>query len=155
MPATIQAKVELARRNELPSLICRLTSGWVALSDSQPLPGCCVFMADPVVRDMNALSEAERASYWSDVCRVGDALIALGADRINYETWGNVDRALHTHITPRYAHEPAELGAKTPRQAYDLEKSRRFDLEVDRAFMLELRAKLVSSGSVPANGPVA
>jgi diadenosine tetraphosphate (Ap4A) HIT family hydrolase len=40
---------------------------------------------------------------------IGDALLkALDAYRINYETWGNLDQTLHTHITPRYLSEPED-----------------------------------------------
>ncbi len=70
---------------------------------------------------MNALSIDERAQWGLDCARSGDALISvLGAIRINYETWGNVDPALHTHITPRFSDEPADRRTGTPRQAYDV-----------------------------------
>jgi diadenosine tetraphosphate (Ap4A) HIT family hydrolase len=48
-----------------------------------------------------------RAQYCLDAARAGDALLAVtSAYRINYETWGNLDPALHTHIVPGYRDEP-------------------------------------------------
>lgn len=140
---SIHKKVLEAQNGELKTAIVRLSSGWVVLADTQPVPGYCIFMSDPVMKDMNALNEQQRVSYWLDVCRVGDALLKVaGADRINYETWGNVDRALHTHITPRYKWEPEDLGKKPPREAYNLQTARPFDSAIDHELILKLRAAL-------------
>ncbi|MGA0600110.1 HIT family protein [Caulobacter sp. KR2-114] len=103
----IHRRVEMARRGENPYVIRRMPSGWLVIGDVQPLPGYCLLLADPVVGSINALDEAGRIAYSLDVARIGDALLAVtGAERINYETWGNLEPALHTHITPRYADEP-------------------------------------------------
>jgi diadenosine tetraphosphate (Ap4A) HIT family hydrolase len=67
---------------------------------------------------------------------VGDALKAeLGAYRINYETWGNLDPALHTHIVPRFLSEDPNKRVQTPRQAYDWGGGRAFDFQRDRLWM--------------------
>lgn len=139
MPSAIHRKIALAESGKLDSAIIRLASGWVVAGDVQPLKGYCILMANPVVRDFNALSEEARAQYGRDLGRVGDALLAvLGAYRINYETWGNLDPALHTHVVPRYLDEPDELRFQTPRQAYDWPKGRPFNLGEDRAWMAEV-----------------
>lgn len=128
MRTAIHGKVERCEQGEEPLAIAKLSSGWVCLADVQPLRGYCILFSAPVSQDLNALSEEARAQWGIDCARVGDALIsALGARRVNYETWGNLDPALHTHITPRYASEDAALGVLPPRQAYDLSRSPKID----------------------------
>jgi diadenosine tetraphosphate (Ap4A) HIT family hydrolase len=103
------------------------------------LPGA----ADPVVESLNSLSEAERIAYSLDVARVGDALLAVtGAFRINYETWGNLEPALHTHITPRYVSEPLLKRRMAPGRAYRRLLARKFDPERDAEFMRRMRKAL-------------
>ena len=57
-----------------------------------------------------------------------------GAALINYEILGNIDRALHAHLVPRYADEPDEQRRK-PIWFRDLAKAPKFDPERDRALM--------------------
>ena len=105
----IEQRVDLANHKQNPYVICRMKSGWLVIGDVQPLPGYCVLLADPVVESLNALGPAERIQYSLDAIRAGDALLAVtDAYRINYETLGNSEPALHTHIVPRYWHEPDE-----------------------------------------------
>ena len=74
------------------------------------------------------------------IARVGDALLKVtGAYRINYETWGNLDPAHHTHIVPRFQSEPQNLRVLPPRQAYDWGGGRPFNAEVDTSLILEVR----------------
>jgi diadenosine tetraphosphate (Ap4A) HIT family hydrolase len=144
MPTPIHQKVRLAQEGKLANAIIRLKSGWVLLGDVQPLEGYCVLLSDPVAKDLNSLSEAERASYLLDTIRVGDALMkVLSSYRINYETWCNQDPALHTHITPRYLDEPTEQRKKTPREAYDWSKARAFDPAGDQDLIRKLHAALL------------
>jgi diadenosine tetraphosphate (Ap4A) HIT family hydrolase len=66
-------------------------------------------LPDPVVPDLNALSGRARQQFLEDMARVGDAVLQVtGAERLNYEMLGNVEPALHAHVIPRYAWEPAE-----------------------------------------------
>lgn len=105
----IEERVALAQQGRNPYVISKLPSGWLVIGDVQPLLGYCVFLADPVVPSINDLSEADRIQYSLDILRVGDALLgATDAYRINYETLGNTEPALHTHILPRYMSEPEE-----------------------------------------------
>ena len=47
------------------------------------------------------------AAYWADVLRVGRALSAYFAPKkLNYETHGNSEPHLHTHVVPRYDLDP-------------------------------------------------
>lgn len=143
MPTAIHRKIRAAEAGELPQAILRLPSGWLIAGDVQPLPGYCVLMADPVARDFNALEESVRAQYALDMGRVGDALLAVcGAYRVNYETWGNLDPALHTHIVPRFQSEPDNLRVLPPRQAYEWPNAQPFDLERDREWMERVRSFL-------------
>ncbi len=143
MPTGIHKKIRSCEAGQLPSAIIKLKSGWVIAGDTQPLQGYCVLMADPVAADFNALSEEARAQYAIDMGRVGDALLKVrGAIRINYETWGNQDPALHTHIVPRFADEAQGLGVQTPRQAYDWSAGRVFSPEFDGEWILQVREYL-------------
>jgi diadenosine tetraphosphate (Ap4A) HIT family hydrolase len=141
----IAERVRLARAGENPFVIARLRSGWVVIGDVQPLPGYCLLLADPVVESLNALDEAARAAYLLDVARIGDALLqATGACCINYETWGNAEPALHTHITPRYLTEPEDKRRRPACMGYDWTTARPFDPLADRPFIDRMRALLAS-----------
>jgi diadenosine tetraphosphate (Ap4A) HIT family hydrolase len=120
-----------------------MPSGWLVIGDVQPLPGYCLLLADPVVESLNALGEEDRVRYCLDAARLGDALLAVtGAYRINYETWGNLEPALHTHITPRYITEPSWRRRVPPGRTYPRMFARRFDPTIDGTFMEKMRAQL-------------
>jgi diadenosine tetraphosphate (Ap4A) HIT family hydrolase len=144
----VQDRIELARRGLNPYVIARLPSGWLVIGDVQPLPGYCLLLADPIVDSLNALDEDGRVRYSLDVARIGDALIAVtGAVRINYETWGNLDPCLHTHITPRYLTEPWFKRRLQPGHAYPRILARRCDLGREQAFMERMREALLGKPS--------
>jgi diadenosine tetraphosphate (Ap4A) HIT family hydrolase len=120
-----------------------MPSGWLVIGDVQPLPGYCLLLADPVVDSINSLAEDQRAAYARDVTRIGDALLAATeAFRINYETWGNAEPALHTHIMPRYMSEPEEKRRRPACMGYDWSKARAFDPVLDGPLVRKLRAHL-------------
>ena len=53
------------------------------------------------------LPAAEAAAYWADILRVGRALHGYyRPKKLNYETWGNGQPHLHTHVVPRYEIDP-------------------------------------------------
>jgi diadenosine tetraphosphate (Ap4A) HIT family hydrolase len=136
----IHQSVALANAGKHPSAIIRLKSGWVVAADTQPVDGYCLLLSDPVVKDLNALPEAARAQWALDMTRVGDALLHVkGALRINYETWGNLDPALHTHIVPRYANEPEDKRVKPVVVGYDPKLSRNFGTAEDKIFVEKMR----------------
>ena len=143
MANLIEQRVALARSGDNPYLIRGMPCGWLVIGDVQPLPGYCVLLADPVVESLNALDEAARARYCLDMIRIGDALLAVtGAYRINYETQGNSEPALHTHITPRYLDE-AEAKRRIPAfAAYDWPTARRFEPALDGDFIERMRQAL-------------
>ncbi len=141
MDTLIHRRVEMARRSENPFAVCRMPSGWAILGDSQFLPGYALLLADPVVADLNALEAEERRQYLWDMTLIGDALLeVMTAYRINYETLGNAEPALHTHIFPRYFYEPDEY-RRGPVFFYPQEQrnSRPFDAERDGELIQALR----------------
>lgn len=142
-PTIIHERVAQAREGKLPNVIAKLETCWLVMRDTQPIDGCCIIMSDPVVSSLNELPEPERMKYCRDMARVGDALLKVtGAQRINYETWCNVDPALHTHIVPRYRSEPEDKRTKPAVMAYDFATARKFDPIGDSAFIQKMRAAL-------------
>ena len=140
MKTLIHERVELAQAGASPTVICRMPSGWAVLGDAQFFPGYSLLLPDPVVPDLNALGPDERRQYLYDATVIGDALLEVtGAYRVNYEILGNLDPALHTHIFPRFRHEP-ESYQKGPVYYYPRKQraSRPFDLERDRELMQRL-----------------
>jgi diadenosine tetraphosphate (Ap4A) HIT family hydrolase len=139
----IEQRVEMARNGQNPFVICKMKSGWLVIGDVQPLPGYCVFLADPLVESINALDAAARAQYSLDVIAAGDAVLAAtDAYRINYETLGNAEPALHTHILPRYRDEPDEKRRRPGWVGYDWPTSRKFDPVQDGPFIERVRRHL-------------
>lgn len=145
MTNMVAERVGLAREGNNPYVISRMASGWLVIGDVQPLPGYCLLLADPVVESLNALPEPGRIRYSLDVARIGDALLQVtSAYRINYETWGNTEQALHTHITPRYLDEPEDKRGSPACMGYGWATARRFESERDRPFIDAMRALLAN-----------
>jgi len=130
----------MARVGTNPYVISKLPSGWLVIGDVQPLPGYCVFLADPVVPSINDLSEADRVQYSLDVLRAGDALLAVtNAYRINYETLGNTEQALHTHIIPRYLDEPDDKRKMPAMMMYSWAEAEPFSAELHGEMVERMR----------------
>jgi diadenosine tetraphosphate (Ap4A) HIT family hydrolase len=73
----------------------------------QHVPGYCVLICKKHVREPHELDEAERAAFFADMLRVGEALERLyGAVKINYSILGNAVPHLHCHIQPRFYGDP-------------------------------------------------
>jgi len=147
MPTLIHQRVAEAHRGENPAVICRMPSGWAVLGDQQFIPGYCLLLADPVVPDLNALSDAARAQFLADMASIGDALLEVaGAYRINYEILGNTEPALHAHIFPRYLSEPEEPRKVPVWMGYSRDQytSCPFDLQRDGALMEKIAAAIQS-----------
>ena len=111
----IHRLVERCRAADLPAAVARLPSGWVVMGERQVFPGYCLLLPDPVVAHLNVLAAGGRDQFLSDMARVGDALLmCTGALRINYAMFGNLEPALHAHVFPRYADEPAATCTAQP-----------------------------------------
>lgn len=151
MSTLIHRRVEEARRGENPRVISRLKSGWAVLGDWQQLRGYCLLLPDPVVPHLNAMPAAHRGAFLDDMARLGDALLAAtGALRINYAMFGNLEPALHAHLVPRYADEPAALRHAHP-WAYDWAAAPALDAAAMRPLAALVRARL-GVGAPPASG---
>jgi diadenosine tetraphosphate (Ap4A) HIT family hydrolase len=142
LPTAIHRRVAALRAGSDPTSIARLASGWLVLGDPQVIPGYCLLLPDPVVPDLNALAAGPRAAFLADMAAAGDVLKAvLGATRINYAIFGNVEPALHAHLFPRRADEPAALVTAQP-WAWDWNAAPRFEVAVHGALLERLRAGL-------------
>jgi diadenosine tetraphosphate (Ap4A) HIT family hydrolase len=137
----IHRLVEAARAGD-PSVIARLPSGWAVMGQRQVLRGYCLLLPDPVVPDLNALDSAMRDRFMCDFARLGQAVKeATGAIRINYAIFGNLEPALHAHVHPRFADEPAEFSTQNP-WAYDWSQAPMFSPELHGALRDAIRAHL-------------
>jgi diadenosine tetraphosphate (Ap4A) HIT family hydrolase len=115
------------------------------LGDPQVLRGYCLLLPDPVVPHLQALAAADQARYLADLARLGQAVFEVtGALRINYAVFGNVEPALHGHVLPRYADEPADRRTAHP-WSYDWSRARRFDVALDQELLRQIRMRLEST----------
>jgi diadenosine tetraphosphate (Ap4A) HIT family hydrolase len=138
----IHQRVEACRAGADPTVIARMRSGWAVLGDPQVLPGYCLLLPDPVVPHLNAMEPALQQAFLADMARIGQAVQDItDAVRINYAIFGNVEPALHAHVIPRYADEPADRIKANP-WAYDWAAAPRFDRQADRDLLLAIRARL-------------
>jgi diadenosine tetraphosphate (Ap4A) HIT family hydrolase len=137
----IHRRVDAAKANRNPNVICQVTSGWVVMADEQLTPGYCLLLPDPVVQDINSMDMENRIQFLADMVIIGDALMEVtDACRINYEIMGNSEPALHAHIIPRYANEPDQWRKKPAWLQYEIEKklAPRFELERDKELMKKI-----------------
>jgi diadenosine tetraphosphate (Ap4A) HIT family hydrolase len=142
----IHAQVAAAREGREPRVVTRVYSGWVLFGERQFVRGYALLLPDPVVPTLNSLGAKERAQFLNDMSRIGDALLKVtGAARINYAIFGNQEPALHAHVVPRYADEPAAMRAAHP-WAYDWSAARAYDRSTDGELAAALRHELTRMG---------
>lgn len=142
MTSAIHRRVALLQAGRDPTLVSRLPSGWAVLGEQQFLRGYLLLLPDPVVPTFNDLAAAARVQLMHDAGLLGDALLAVtGAVRINYAIFGNLEPALHVHVVPRHADEPAALKTAHP-WAHDWEAAPRFDPVADAPLLAALRLAL-------------
>ncbi len=140
LPTAIHRRVAALRAGGEPTAIARLASGWLVLGDPQVISGYCLLLPDPVVADLNALARAPRAAFLADMAAAGDLLReVLGASRINYAIYGNLEPALHAHLFPRRGDEPAALVTAQP-WAWDWSAAPRFDVGLHGPLLARLQA---------------
>ncbi len=146
MPGAIANRIERIKRGEDPQLIARLPSGYAILANQQPLEGCCMLLADPVVAHANDLDDHARAAFMRDWLRLGDAVQAVTrAERLNYLMLCNQVHELHGHVVPRFASEDKHKRLMDPFAAYDFASARRADaLGQDRELLAALQRELKS-----------
>jgi diadenosine tetraphosphate (Ap4A) HIT family hydrolase len=148
MTTLIHRRVTACRAGTFAQAICRVRSGWVVLGDVQFLRGYSLLLPDPVVGHLNELTAEGRRTLLYEASVIGDALLELTlAVRINYEILGNLEPALHVHVFPRFADEPAELRTR-PVWFYDWDAAPRFDPARDAPLMQAVRDHLEQVGIV-------
>jgi diadenosine tetraphosphate (Ap4A) HIT family hydrolase len=109
-------RIGSALREENPTVLAHLPTGFAVIGDSQFLPGYCVLLSDDPAADRLAdLPRARRLAFLADLDLLGQAVHVVcsrsvpGFRRMNYEVLGNLDTYLHGHIHARYDWEPAHL----------------------------------------------
>ncbi|HUO80108.1 MAG TPA: hypothetical protein VMU00_08185 [Steroidobacteraceae bacterium] len=143
-PTAIHRRVAALSAGTDPTAIARLPSGWLVLGDPQVIPGYCLLLPDPVVPDLNALPPGPRAAFLADMAAAGDVLRdALGALRINYAIYGNLEPALHAHLFPRRGDEPPALATAQP-WAWDWGAAPRFETAAHGGLIERLRQQVVA-----------
>ncbi|MDG2144387.1 MAG: hypothetical protein P8N31_12590 [Planctomycetota bacterium] len=146
---TTFTRLEEADRDEVPTALCRLDSGWVFFGDSQFLRGYCILFAHPKVSSLCQLAGDARDTFLRDYALLGDAVqAATGAARINYSILGNVLPILHGHIFPRYDSEDPAFRPKAVWTYPDFEaRSPRFNLAQSADLMAHTCAELQKLGA--------
>ncbi len=148
----IHRLVEACRCGAHPAVIARMRSGWAMMGEHQVLAGYCLLLADPPVAHLNVLAEPARAQFLTDMGRLGEAVQrATGALRINYAIFGNLEPALHAHVHPRYADEPASLRTSNP-WSYDWSEAASFDSAIHGPLLAMIRQHLLCDA--PVSGAV-
>lgn len=111
-----------------PTVLCRMTTGWAVIGDTQHLPGYCVLIYDGDADQLTELPRPRRVAFMTDLVLLGEAVetVCRAADpgfrRINYEVLGNTWAHLHGHVHARYDWEPAALRVG-PVHLYGAERS--------------------------------
>ncbi len=142
----VHQQVAAARDGKDPRVVARLFSGWVVFGERQFVRGYVLLLPDPVVPTLNALGAQERGQFLLDMARLGDALLKVtDALRINYAILGNLEPALHAHVIPRYANEPAALRTSHP-WAHDWQAAPLFDRPEYAELSESLRRELTRMG---------
>lgn len=146
MTTAIHRRVEALRRGQEPTRVARMASGWAVMGDPQLLHGYCLLLPDPVVARLNDLQGLARTQFLTDAAALGDAVLAVtGALRINYAIFGNVEPALHAHVIPRHADEPASQARQQP-WALDWSTAPAFDPARHGALRDAIRSALDRAG---------
>lgn len=69
---------------------------------------CAVIWRHGHIAEPTDLSPTDAGGYWNEVLAVGRAVgTLLNPIKLNYLTLGNTLPHLHTHVVPRYQHDPA------------------------------------------------
>ena len=84
----------------------------VFLERRSRLPGyCIVAWRHEHVAEPTELDPDHACQYWHEVLAVGRAVqVQFQPFKLNYMTLGNTVPHLHTHVVPRYLHDPAPGG---------------------------------------------
>jgi len=145
LPSWKHDRIGSAERGENPTVLARLPSGFAVLGDNQFLPGYCLLLRIPKVRDLTDLPLAARLDFLRDMSLLGEAVARVCQPwRINYEIFGNTDPFLHAHILPRYDWEPADALAR-PAYLYPPERRNAPDDQFTEVRHGELKTRIAAA----------
>lgn len=83
--------------------IGQMATGYLYLFKEQSKPGRVILAYKDHVAELVDISDAEIATYFSDVAKVGRALHRLfKPNKVNYGMYGDTGSHLHVHIVPKY-----------------------------------------------------
>ena len=86
--------------------ICDLNESKLYLFKEQSHPGRVIVAHKKHVSELVDLTEAERAAYLEDICKVSNALHkAFSPKKVNYGAYGDTGCHLHFHLVPKYEGE--------------------------------------------------
>lgn len=142
-------RIGSAERNENPTVLTKLKSGYVVFGDYQFLPGYCVLLGYPKAESLNDLPMKERMQFLQDMTLVGDAILqSCQPLRINYSILMNLDHYLHAHIEARYAWESEEYQCgpswKYPKE-FRYDETNYFRNPQNIALMAQIKEKLLQN----------
>ena len=102
--------------------ICELPASKVYLFKEQSHRGRVIVASKLHVSEITALTDEERAAFFTDVDRVAKAVHRLYAPtKVNYGAYGDTGHHLHFHLVPKYADDAFEWGgvfAMNPKRTY-------------------------------------
>jgi diadenosine tetraphosphate (Ap4A) HIT family hydrolase len=108
-------RIGSALRDENPTVLARMRTGFAVIGDTQHLPGYCVLLhGTPGIDRLVDLPRREQVEFLADMALLGEAVSDVcaardaGFLRVNYEVLGNSLHVLHAHVHARYSWEPPE-----------------------------------------------
>jgi diadenosine tetraphosphate (Ap4A) HIT family hydrolase len=103
---------KLARVDPLPAdeLVWSFPHSVAFLGPWQFYRGYCILVARTHATELSQLPDAERHTYFDEMCLLARALEAgFAPHKLNYELLGNQVPHLHWHLFPRYPDDPDML----------------------------------------------
>ena len=102
--------------------VCELPATKVYLFKEQSHEGRAIVASKLHVSEITALTDEERAAFFTDVDRVAKAIHRLYAPtKVNYGAYGDTGHHLHFHLVPKYADDDFEWGGvfeMNPKRTY-------------------------------------
>ena len=102
------ALIQSEAADEFTFVVANLRLSRLYLSKNQFVRGYCSLVCTNHVREPYELSAEERALFFGDMMRAGQALErAFNSVKMNFQLLGNKVPHLHAHLVPRYYGDPA------------------------------------------------
>lgn len=137
--------IDYAEQGRNPTVLTKMKSGYAVIGLTQFLPGYCLLMRSPEVKELTDLSSKDRTDFLLDMSLLGEAIQEVCQPlRINYSIYGNQATFLHAHIFPRYEWEP-EYHRRNPVWTYPESNWTDVDYQWDPMRHKDLMQKLTSA----------